>query len=92
MDTNTMKLICEYPPGTLRNATTVANLTTVATGLRVMPGVGKPFLIFQSLPGQVASADFDLYPQYIVSAVVADNLALINEALATPPLDALGFV
>lgn len=87
----TMKLICEYPPGSLRNATTVANIDTVAKGLRNMPGVGRPFLIYQSLPGQVMSADFDMYPQYVVSSTEAENRALIEAQLETPPTDALTF-
>jgi len=86
------KLICEFPPGVLRNATTASNLTAVASALRSMPGVGKPFLIFASLPATVALADFDAYPDYVVSADVAANETMISEMLATPPLDALTFV
>ena len=87
-----MRLICEYPVNTLRNAVTVNNVSQVALAIKTMPGVGKPFLIFASLPGAVAAADFDLYPSYVVSSVTADNAALINAMLATPPLDALTFV
>lgn len=86
-----MKLICEYPPGTLRNATTSSSIAAVANAVKIMPGVGKPWLIFASLPGQVTIADFDLYPQYVVSAVSADNEAMINDMLASPPTDALTF-
>ena len=76
-----MKLIADYPVGTLRNATTVANKNTVALALKSMPGVGNPFYIFNSLPGSVVAADFDMFP-YIVSSVVSENLAMINEQLA----------
>jgi len=88
---NTMKLIAEYPVGTLRNATTVNNLDVVALALKNMPGVGKPFLIFQSLPGQVVAADFDQFPDYKVSVDVAANRAMIDAMLANPPTDALAF-
>jgi hypothetical protein len=93
-----MKLICEYPVGTLRNAVTVSNVTSVAMALRQMPGVGKPFLIFASLPGKVVAADFDMFqneeqtgPKWLVSQDVAANVAAINEQLAAPPTDALTF-
>lgn len=86
-----MKLICEYPAGTLRNATTINNNSTVALALKNMPGVGKPFLIFQSLPGQVVAADFDAYPAFVVDSDVSVNLANIEAMLATPPSDALAF-
>ena len=93
-----MKLICEYPVGTLRNATTVANKTTVATTVKTLPGVGKPFLIFASLPSPAVMADFSMFPQFIVSSVVSENLQMINDMLAmddgvnpNPLLDALTF-
>lgn len=86
-----MKLICEYPAGTLRNATTVNNLDTVALALKNMPGVGKPFLLFQSLPGPVVAADFDAHPDFKVSADVAANRTMIDAMLASPPDDALTF-
>lgn len=91
MSENNMKLICEYPAGTLRNAITSSNVNTVAMGLRVMPGIGKPFLIFPptAYQGAVAMADFDMYPDYVVSADVSENLALINAMMANPPLDAI---
>lgn len=94
-----MKLICEYPVGTLRNATTVNYVDTVATAIKSMPGIGKPFLIYESLPGLVAMADFEHYlndegtgPRWVVSSDVAKNKAMILEQLASPPLDALTFV
>lgn len=86
---NKMKAIYEYPPGSLRNATTSSNVSAVANSLKVAPGVGKPFLIFASLPGQVQQALFDMYPDYVVSSDSAVNVALINTMLATPPTDAL---
>jgi len=92
-----MKLLAEYPVGTLRNATTVANKIVVATAVKNMPGVGRPFLIFNSLPSAAITCDFDMFPMYIVSSVVADNLAMIEEMLAmedddpNPLLSALTF-
>lgn len=87
-----MKLICEYPPGTLRNnVTTVANIGTVGSTLKVIPGVGQPFLIFASLPSPPVAVDFGMFPQYVVSAVVSENVAMIEAALADPPLAALTF-
>lgn len=86
-----MKLICDYPTDTLRNATTSSDMNAVSMAVRVMPGVGKPFLVFATLPGQVVIADFGMYPQYVVSATAADNLDLINAMLAAPPTDALTF-
>ncbi len=84
-----MKLIAEYPVGTLRNATTVNNVNSVAVAIKTMPGVGKPFLIFASLPGTVVMADFGMYPDYVVSSDTATNVGIINDQLATPPLDAI---
>lgn len=86
-----MKLICEFPPGNLRNVTTANNIQAVATAVKTMPGVGKPFLIYQSLPGQVIMADFELHPEYVVSSDVAQNATLIQQMLDTPPVDALTF-
>lgn len=75
-----LKLIADYPIGTLRNATTVANKNVVALALKSMPGVGQPFYIFNSLPGTVVAADFDMFP-FIVSSVVSENLQMINDML-----------
>lgn len=86
-----MKLICEYPPGNLRNVTTANNITSVATAVKNMPGVGQPFLIFQSLPGLVVLADFGMYPDYVVSSDAAQNAVLIQQMLDAPPIDALTF-
>jgi len=92
-----MKLVCEYPPGSLRTATTVNNVAIVATAVKNMPGVGQPFLIFQNLPSNVAAADFDHESildddgnrKYVVSTSAAENLMMINAMLANPPLDAI---
>jgi hypothetical protein len=86
-----MKLVCEYPAGTLRTATTANNNQAVAQAVKSMPGVGKPFLIFATLPGTVIFADLEMYPDYVVSTDVAANLAKIEAMLSTPPLDALTF-
>lgn len=91
-----MKLICEYPVGSLRNAVTVSNINTVAQALKVMPGVGKPFLIFASdaYTGLVIMADFELHEDWagngnVVNSDVAKNKAMIEAMLAEPPLDAI---
>lgn len=84
-----MKLVCEYPVGTLRTAAAVNNVSAVAMAIRQMPGVGKPFLIFSDLPGQATMAFFDMYPDYVVSSDVSANIAMINAQLASPPLDAV---
>lgn len=86
-----MKLICEFPPGNLRNVTTANNVQAVATAVKTMPGVGKPFLIFQSLPGQVVMADFGNYPDFVVSSDTAQNATLIQQMLDAPPSAALTF-
>lgn len=88
-----MRLVCIDRTGTLRNnITTVANIGTVGQTLKNMPGVGRPFLIF-SPAGWVAPAavDFDLHPEYVVSAVVSENVAMIEAMLANPPIDSLTF-
>lgn len=98
MESQNMRMICEYPVGTLRNATTVANKTSVATVVKTMPGVGKPFLIYASLPSAATMADFSMFPQFVVSSVVSENLQMINDMLDmddgagnNPLLDALTF-
>jgi hypothetical protein len=93
MSDNKMRLICEFPKGVLRNnMTTVNNIGTVGATLKNVPGVGEPFLIFANpFPVPPAMVDFDKYPQYRVSAVVSENVAMIEEQLANPPLDALTF-
>lgn len=92
-----MRLVCEYPPGSLRNATTVNSVSIVANVLKTMPGVGQPFLIFNTLPGAVAAVDWQHESivdengntKYIVSADNADNAAMINEMLVNPPINAI---
>lgn len=78
-----MKIICEYPPGTLRNATGANNVPAIAKSLKVMPGVGQPFMVFSSLPGLVTMVvDWSICP--IVSADESVNAAAINDMLANP--------
>jgi hypothetical protein len=91
-----MKLICEFPAGTLRNAVTVNNIDAVATAIKSMPGVNKPFLLFASdaYTGTVTMADFELHPDWaghgnVVNSDVAKNKAMIEAMLAAPPLDAI---
>lgn len=89
-------LVAEYA-GALRTAATVNNVSAVSSALRTMPGVGKPFFIFQQLTGPVAFADWD-HPsvldengnrKWVVSSDTAKNAAMINEQLANPPYDAI---
>ena len=91
-----MKIICEYPPGTLRNAVGVDNVNTLAQAVKIMPGVGKPFLMFASTAyvGQVVMADFELHADWaghgnVVNSDVTKNKAMIEAMLAEPPLDAI---
>jgi hypothetical protein len=91
---NKMKLVCEFPVGTLRTMTTVNNVAQLATALKNVPGVGKPFLVFASLSGPALMADFDLHLDWAGSGnkVVSDvntNIDMINAMLATPPTDAV---
>jgi hypothetical protein len=85
-----MKLVC---PILINGVDTTKVLTTVtgteATFVKNKPGVGKPFLIFATLTGSVAAADFEGAP--VVSAVTADNQAAIDAMLADPPLSRLTF-
>ena len=92
-----MKMVCEYPVGTLRTATTVNNTVVMATAVKTMPGVGQPFLMFASLPANALMADFNHESiidengvcKYLVSSNAADNLIMINDMLANPPLAAI---
>jgi hypothetical protein len=86
MENEKMKIICEYPVGTLRNATGTNVIPAIAKSLKVMPGVGKPFMVFESLPGLVTMV-VEWPEGMIVSAVESENVAMINEMLANPPLD-----
>ena len=55
-----------------------------------MPGVGKPFLLFASLPdGPPTSANFTNAP--VVSSDTSANQAAIDAMLADPPWDALTY-
>ena len=80
----TMKLVCEV---TVRGVTSTRVLTT-ATGadvgafVRSTPGIGKPFLVFNTLPGTVAAVDFTGAP--LVTGDAAENNRLIAEMLANP--------
>lgn len=88
-----MKIICEYPVGTLRVGTAVNNISVIAKSVKSVPGVGKPFLVFASLPpGTVAEADLNMFPEYVASSVEADNAAIIQQMLDNPPLAALTIV
>lgn len=95
-----MKIVCEFN-NNLVTLTANPNITVVGTGLKSVPGVGKPFLAFPSLPSNPVLCDFD-HPSicdangdriYVVTSNTATNVALINACLAAAPapLDALTF-
>lgn len=96
-----MRLICEYPAGVLRNAVAVDNNYSVGLVVRQLPGVGKPFLVFYSLPGPLLLADFEHQSlmvddgnggtrfKYIVTADPVANAAMVAEMLANPPTQAI---
>lgn len=92
-----MKLLCEFPIGTLRSMTSTNNLALAAQGLKNVPGVGQPFLFFNTLPGQVAAVDFELHTDWAghgnkVTNDVQKNAEMIQAMLDTPPVDALTIV
>ena len=92
-----MKLLCEFPIGTLRTMTSTNNIALAAQGLMNVPGVGQPFLMFNTLPGKVASVDFDLHTDWawhgnVVTNDISKNMAMIQAMLDAPPLDALVIV
>jgi len=87
-----MKLVC----GVMVNGeeqtkvvTTVSGLDNNAKFLRTIPGIGKPFYIFNTLPAGVVGADFEGAP--VVSEDVNVNKQLIQEQLDNPPLDKIIF-
>lgn len=89
-----MKLVCEFPPGTLRTMTSTNNINLAALALKNVPGVGQPFLMFASLSGAVAIADFDLHPDWaghgnVVTNDTNKNAEMIQAMLDAPPTDAI---
>lgn len=86
-----MKLVCEIMINGVEQTKVLTTANNIDQGafVRVRPGVGKPFLMFASLPGSVVAADFDGAP--IVSADPVVNNAAITDMLANPPLDRLTF-
>lgn len=94
-----MRMVCEFPVGTFRpNVVTVNDAVAVGKTLRTMPGVGKPFLIFDGAVynGLAVGADFGLHTDWaghgnVVNSDPAKNTEMINAMLANPPLDALLF-
>lgn len=93
------KLVCVVTVGgvdTLKTVAASSNLDQCASALRTLPGVGKPFLFFASLPSNPVFADFDLHPDWagygnLVTNTTANNRAMIDAMLASPPTDALTF-
>lgn len=80
-----MKLVCFVNINgvdTLKTLTTVAGVPQNAAFVKNKPGIGEPFLIFNSLPGVVVAAEFDTAP--IVNTDVSVNETSINTMLADP--------
>jgi len=70
--------------------TTVSGLDQNAAFVRTLPGIGKPFYMFNSLPaGSVLGADFEGAP--IVSENIAENKAAIERMLSEPPIEKILF-
>ncbi len=88
-----MKLVCPITISGVEQTKTLTTATGIDVGafVKVKPGVGKPFLAFNSLTGVVIAADFDGAP--VVETDVAANNAAINDMLADPQpyLDRLTF-
>lgn len=62
----------------------------LATGVKLNPGVGKKYFVFDALPdGNPTGVDFTDAP--VVSTDVSINQAAIDAMLATPPWDALSY-
>lgn len=80
---------------TLKALASTSNLNAVALAVKTTPGIGKPFLFFDTLPpGQPTLCDFDLHPDWaghgnLVTSDTATNRAMIDAMLASPPTDAL---
>lgn len=85
-----MRLLCiakKRGVDTFTNQLTAEN-TVHETFVKNMPGVGKPFLLFATLPdGPPAGANFENAP--IVSSDTETNKANIDAMLENPPWDAL---
>jgi hypothetical protein len=90
---NQMKIVCPITIGGVEQTKTLTTATGVDVGsfVKTKPGLGKPFLAFNTLPGTVTAADFDGAP--IVDADAAVNNAAITTMLADPQpyLDRLTF-
>lgn len=93
------RLVCVKTIGgvdTLVAPATSSNLDQCAAALKSLPGTGKKFLFFPSLPSTPATADFDLDPAAYplgntVSSDTSANRAMIDAMLANPPNSALTF-
>lgn len=89
MEMNLLCIVKKRGVDTFAVNMTAAN-TDHAAFVRNIPGVGKPFLLFATLPdGNPGSADFTNAP--IVNADPAVNQAAIDDMLANPPWDALNY-
>lgn len=85
-----MKLICTVKKRGVDTfgVMVTADNTDHATFIKNIPGVGKPFWLFATLPdGNPSAADFTDAP--LVDIDPAVNQATIDAMLANPPWDAL---
>lgn len=87
-----MKLICTVKKRGVDTfgVITTADNTNHAEFVKNAVGVGKPYLLFATLPdGNPSGADFSAAP--ICSVDVAVNQTEIDAMLASPPWDALTY-
>jgi len=82
-----MKLVCDVMVNGAMTpkVLTTANSMDQGVLVKTKPGVGKPFLMFASLPAPdstLSMADFSEAP--VVSSSAADNNKAIQEMLANP--------
>lgn len=86
-----MKIVCEVRINGVDQVKVVTTANNANHGLLVktLPGVGKPFWLWPSVPsGKIIAADFTDAP--IVSSDIQENLAAI-EAITSAPEDVLTF-
>lgn len=88
----TMRLVCGVMidgEEQTKSVTTVSGLDQNAAFVRTLPGIGKPFYMFNSLPGKVVGADFEEAP--LVTADISENKRIIEGMLAAPPIEKIQF-
>lgn len=80
----TMKLVCEILVNGVMSTKVLTTADSMDQGalVKTKPGVGKPFLMFASLPGSVIAADFEGAP--VVSTSTVENNQAIQAMLSEP--------